>query len=674
MFNHAHIARTPNNTYPQATARGTPRPAAAAAAPTYQNNNGRAEGLPDDGTVNYDPRPETKVKPPPPPLPAKPARTPSSSSSSSSSSTNRETPPPPLPPRRESASSFEWPSSTVSSLAITGREEKHVVRVSLWDKKNQSPPPPRLPERPASSVRSQMNSSDTLTSTGSSEGKRVPLKKVAPPPVPADTLRRTGLATWTRTVEEEGQQQQRRDDSPPPRLPEWPSRRPSSGNSSALATASASSRSPSRIHSRDTAISNYDRPPPMPRRPTSTRSTSTVPTRNDTRKHDALSAAPPPVPLASRPNMTKMQGNNPSSSSCLKCRDYSAPDAHAAHFPRQSLPSRDLSWLSYQLTAPFPSLTDKARVIFTWLYHNIAYDTYSFFNNCVKHVNPSGTFATGRAVCQGYAELFETLATAAGLEAKVIGGHGKGIGFLDPAPGSRVLPPFQPNHAWNVVKIDNGRWKLIDACWGAGHVTGHEFRQNFNPLMFTESNDEFGRKHFPSDKDQFYREDGRPCISWEEYLCGSPRHPVTFGDAMKFGIGEYTFKPATERISIHQHVAATAGPIRFEFGLVCPHIKPPGGPAFFVLLVERAGNDSVSWNDCIPFNHIQTSSNGDVWCAEVASLRALGLGPSDKLSVVVLLRFGDRRDPRGLSVEEFMVKRNGVGMQWAAIAQWRLDR
>jgi hypothetical protein len=73
------------------------------------------------------------------------------------------------------------------------------------------------------------------------------------------------------------------------------------------------------------------------------------------------------------------------------------------------------------------------------------------------------------AVCEGYAGLFAALALKAGLEAMVCSGASKGFGHAPLQPGEPV-PPYKSTHAWNAVKIDNGEWKLIDPCWGAGHI------------------------------------------------------------------------------------------------------------------------------------------------------------------------------------------------------------
>ena len=362
----------------------------------------------------------------------------------------------------------------------------------------------------------------------------------------------------------------------------------------------------------------------------------------------------------------------------MVCRDFSAPDAHAARYPRQSLPTQDLSWLGNELTRPFPSHTDKARTIFTWLHHNIAYDVNSYFNHSVQPSTPNRTFSTGLAVCQGYAELFVALAKPAGLEALVVSGHGKGYGYSELAPGSAV-PPYEGNHAWNAVRIDNGVWKLIDATWGAGHIQGpgKPYIKQFTPNMFTAPNDEFGLRHFPSNPSHFFRDDpSRPHISWDEYILGIPNSPLsapqprTFCHTMKYAIGERTFFPAATRISISQ-----PGPIRFQFSLFCPHWSlekhSRTRPSLFLLMVH--GIDGRK-DERLPFHHVRGSGGGeggDMWYVDVPNPRSLG-APGQKAQIGVLTRFGDREDSTGLTEREYWDKLGGVAMAWAYIAEWEL--
>lgn len=144
------------------------------------------------------------------------------------------------------------------------------------------------------------------------------------------------------------------------------------------------------------------------------------------------------------------------------------------------------------------------------MYGSVRADTVSFFNNNVRPATPQSTLQSGVAVCEGYAGLFAALALKSGLEAQVISGHGKGYGYAALRPGD-ALPPYSAGHAWNVVKIDRGQWKLIDCCWGAGVVNGkgRPYEKRFAPERFTQSNDDFGLDHFPGDNSKQFRSGGR---------------------------------------------------------------------------------------------------------------------------------------------------------------------
>jgi transglutaminase-like putative cysteine protease len=136
--------------------------------------------------------------------------------------------------------------------------------------------------------------------------------------------------------------------------------------------------------------------------------------------------------MSSRPNLAALQASKPKPNappaSCLACRDFTGPDEHAKRFPKESIPYIDPAWLGRELTAPFDSHTDKARAIFTWLHFNIDYDVVGFHNKGNRPIKTAAdTIASGVAVCSGYSDLFETMATAGGLEAIVVGGHGKGV-------------------------------------------------------------------------------------------------------------------------------------------------------------------------------------------------------------------------------------------------------
>ena len=383
-------------------------------------------------------------------------------------------------------------------------------------------------------------------------------------------------------------------------------------------------------------------------------------------------AAPPPIPLASRPDISRIHASKansppeatPTVSSCLICRDFSGPDSHAAKFPRQNVPSLD--WLATQLTIPFPSITDKARAIFTWLHHNVDYDVDNFFNGTIQSSTPASTLATGLAVCEGYAGLFTALASKAGLESVVIGGHGKGYGFSTLKSGDPI-PPESTGHAWNAVRIDNGQWKLIDPCWGAGHISGkgQPYSRHFNPSMFTMSNEEFGLRHFPANKSQFFRTDGR-IPSWEEYLLGDTggERLQIYNVAGEEGISETSFLPKYKPLPISP--SAHAGPtVRFQFSRVCEHWDPVrnGRGKDFVYILKINGVDGRE-GDFVPFD-----SNGVFWWADVTPQK---LGARGQQISVYSVDTVNGVSGRGLSVDEYMMAKGRKAMGFRSLAMWQL--
>ncbi|MCJ1479374.1 hypothetical protein MMC13_008059 [Lambiella insularis] len=397
----------------------------------------------------------------------------------------------------------------------------------------------------------------------------------------------------------------------------------------------------------------------------------------------AQNAIPPPVPLGSRPDLSKILATKPktttapsvgprpsaassSSFSCLKCRDFSGPDNHAAMFPRHTVPSLD--WLATQLTTPFPSETDKARAIFTWLHHNVSYDVEAFFNDRIQPSTPISTLSTGMAVCEGYAGLFTALATKAGLESIVLSGHGMGFGLSTIGPGE-PLPPESSNHAWNVVKIDNGEWKLIDSCWGAGDVNGKDkpYNKNFKPSFFTMDNDEFGLRHFPTNKSHFFRTDGRAQISWEEYICGDQggKTARVFSDIASLeGLSQKQFLPKYLKLPVSP--AAHAGPtVRFQFERICPHWDPlvhgPGKPYIYILCFH--GVDGRE-KDYVPFD-----TNGKFWWADVPPER---LGAPGQTVMLYIVDTVQGNSARGLSKEEYLMAKGRKAMSFKGVAAWEL--
>jgi transglutaminase-like putative cysteine protease len=607
----------------------------------------------------------------PPPLPTR------------KESSSTPTPPPRLPQRRESAqsngptlpprrpselsrrTSQESVSSVVSSISAVsnGTSRSTISRGPSMDNARVRAPvydPSTLPPLPPSR-KSQQEKESNESATGKTVLKTaksssfLSVKEIKPAPTSPTLPKRPGA----------------REPSPKPALPFRP---PLPERSPTLEPPLPARRLP------PTTIPpvrpRTDNTPPVPQRP----SASDI-SRN---------GIPPPIPSSTRPDLSKLMATKPkfsvtqptpqatSSNCCLKCRDFSGPDNHAARFPRQNVPS--LNWLAEQLTSPFPSPTDKARAIFVWLHLNIDYNVDAFFNNAVKPSTPASTLDTGLAVCEGYAALFTALATKAGLESVVVGGHGKGmssyciinktkfIGFgYKPLRPGEPLPEKKAGHAWNAVKIDNGEWKLIDSCWGAGYVqgAGQPYQRKFNTTEFTKSNEDFGLTHYPMDLKYLYRSDGR-ILTWEQYYIGEQAGaPVNVFADPNEGFSNASYLP--KQLHVSSSPSAHMGPtVRFQFERICPHWDPrrngKGLPYLYVLCLGTQPDGSK--NEWVPFK-----TNGKFWWVDVA-VEQLGR-PGEKITCYSVATVGDH-DGRGLSKEEYLMAKGRKGMSFQGFATWEI--
>ena len=132
---------------------------------------------------------------------------------------------------------------------------------------------------------------------------------------------------------------------------------------------------------------------------------------------------------------------------------------------------------------------EKARIIFSWIAYNIAYDVPAYLSGNYGDLSPEGVLETRRGVCSGYANLYKALAKAMKLDVVVVDGYAKGYGYV-------VGNATQINHAWNAVKINN-KWYLLDSTWGAGNINNGQFNRQFNPYYFATPPIRFILDHFP---------------------------------------------------------------------------------------------------------------------------------------------------------------------------------
>ena len=267
---------------------------------------------------------------------SRPSLPPRTSTQSSQSSLGPRLPPrtpsvtsPALPPRRpsemtlsrkasnDSVSSMATTRSSVSAMSngtsMTSRSERYAVRAPEFNPSAlPALPPKRTKEevqahdqkynamRPGKSTSSSLPNMFRKTSTPNLP-TRPQLQTKPTPPLPARNGVRQEQST---SIDEETQEEQpRRITAPPLRK-------------SALTMGFGNAAQPKKIHT--------DQPGSVL----------------------ATEGAPPPIPTSTRPDLAALQASKPTAGaatptphaagggSCLKCRDFSGPDNHAARFPR----------------------------------------------------------------------------------------------------------------------------------------------------------------------------------------------------------------------------------------------------------------------------------------------------------------------------------------------------
>jgi hypothetical protein len=133
---------------------------------------------------------------------------------------------------------------------------------------------------------------------------------------------------------------------------------------------------------------------------------------------------------------------------------------------------------------------DVLRGIFVWIAESVSYDVENMYR--INFSEDPGdlinrTFLTRKAICQGYAELFNELCHKSRIQSCVVHGYTKQNGSVG-----------NTGHAWVVAK-NKGTWHCFDPTWGAGYILDGKFVRNFSPQYFMVRPEDFIASHMPLD-------------------------------------------------------------------------------------------------------------------------------------------------------------------------------
>ena len=109
-----------------------------------------------------------------------------------------------------------------------------------------------------------------------------------------------------------------------------------------------------------------------------------------------------------------------------------------------------------QLSLSGKTTYQKVQAIYNWITANVKYD-YSHMNDPTYWPQYTAYAAAvqKKAVCQGYANLFYRLANDAGVDCRII-------------TGKAYNDDGTADHAWNIVRMEDGKYYCLDATWDAG--------------------------------------------------------------------------------------------------------------------------------------------------------------------------------------------------------------
>lgn len=260
---------------------------------------------------------------------------------------------------------------------------------------------------------------------------------------------------------------------------------------------------------------------------------------------------------------------------------------------------------------------------------------------------------------------------------KLVSGGSKGFGHRDLQPGD-PLPEYRASHAWNAVYIPElGRWHLLDACWGAGHVTGPPnagYHKKFNPGCFTASVEEFGRRHWPENPaDQFVPAP----LSWEEFVTLEMREgkgPRVCSDFKEGGWDERAIVPKRDRLD-DEFISRSGGKVVFEFRKTCQHVPVDlARERLYIVTIEGVDEQ---WVVSPPARAAERGS----WAAVTWSVtvdfwqdpKLRGVCMDGRRVRLMCFRDVDGRDATGMTGGEWAGLRGRVGYVLTQAVEWNAE-
>jgi transglutaminase-like putative cysteine protease len=160
-----------------------------------------------------------------------------------------------------------------------------------------------------------------------------------------------------------------------------------------------------------------------------------------------------------------------------------------------SLDSLNVARITDTLTRRIPDKEQKARAIFYWIAHNIAWDIKAMKSGDQRKSNPEDVIRSRKATPLGFAKLFQEMSSAANIRCLVVDGYIKN--YTDDINN----PADEINHSWNVVQLGTSpdQWFFVDAARASGSADRKMsvYTPAFTSNYFFPEKALFNLDHFP---------------------------------------------------------------------------------------------------------------------------------------------------------------------------------
>lgn len=191
--------------------------------------------------------------------------------------------------------------------------------------------------------------------------------------------------------------------------------------------------------------------------------------------------------------------------------------------------------LNDKINESFTLESDKCRAIFYWVTTNINFSAdlmFTYQTSGSRSKTCKDAFENRKAVCIGYACLFDSLCKLNNIRSTVIEGSTRQT-FLAAVIG----------HAYNAVYID-GNWRFVDATWGGGYLVNKQFVRRLDDSYYLTDAETLIKTHLPLDP--IWQLSSRPLNLYQFYSNSGSTAPVSWN--FEDSINVYTKLSEIEKI------------------------------------------------------------------------------------------------------------------------------